>query len=157
MVSQIQSKSKRRRDKLHSNVFSPDLRVRVSFWGWIWVISSGFSFSAPFLRFVTVLFLRTVCSPCGSSIMALSQPLFIRDCSSSQRVDTVSPCFRNFYEGRIKGTIIRMKISLFVIRSTTVVWCLLWGLLLHTWRRHIVCKILQFGVFKARHGHLPAR
>lgn len=76
----------------------PDRKVRWSFWGWIWVISSGFSFSPPFLRFVTGLFLRVFFSPFGLSIMSTSQPLLTRDCSSSQRVDTASPCLRNACE-----------------------------------------------------------
>lgn len=58
------------------------------------MICSGSSFSPPFLRFVTFLFLRILFSPFGLSIMSMSQPLLTRDCSSSQRVVTASPCFR---------------------------------------------------------------
>lgn len=91
----------------YEQIPSPDRSVRLSFWGCIWVISSGFSFSAPFLRFVTSLSLRTVWSPRGFSIRVSAQPLLIRDCSSSQRVDTVSPCCRKSWErqqrGKVKG------------------------------------------------------
>ncbi|TNN72423.1 hypothetical protein EYF80_017349 [Liparis tanakae] len=45
---------------------------------------------------------QVCCSPCGFSIIASSHPLCIRDCSSSQRVDTVSPCFRKSYEQKYR-------------------------------------------------------
>lgn len=72
------------------------------------MISSGFSFCPPFWRFVTALSLRVFFSPFGLSIMSFSQPLLARDCSSSQRVVTASPCFRKAcgqqHSSHFKGT-----------------------------------------------------
>lgn len=69
----------------------PDLSVRVSFWGWIWVICSGFSSPGSFLRLVTGLSLFTTTLPRGFSISTVWQFLFFRDSRSSQRADLDSP------------------------------------------------------------------
>lgn len=80
-------------DIVNQNI--PALRFSVSFWGWIWVIWSGFSFSATsFLRFVTVLFSLTRTTPRGFSTLIIGQPFLTRASISSQRVDLDSPCFR---------------------------------------------------------------
>lgn len=86
--------------------YLPDRSVRVSFWGWIWVIWSGFSFSATsFLRLVTGLFSSMVMRPRGFSTLALGHFLFSRDSRSSQRADLDSPTARKFC-GRIYSNVI---------------------------------------------------
>ncbi len=70
----------------------PDRRFRVSFCGWIWVISSSLRFCPPsVLRFVMGLFLSTVTVPRGFSMPSGVQPAFSRESLSSQR-EGLKPC-----------------------------------------------------------------
>lgn len=70
----------------------PDRRFRVSFCGWIWMISSGLRFCPPsILRFVTGLFLSMVTVPRGFSMPSGVQPAFSRESLSSQR-EGLKPC-----------------------------------------------------------------